>query len=178
MASKRGFISSGQSPFDASGQVDRPLHKTPMNCPVCEKSESKVIDSREVDEGQAIRRRRECLKCKARFSTYEQLEVLELSVIKKDGRVEPYSLEKIEAGLRQALKKRPVTEKEIKTILANIEREVVKAAGEGKIKTEKIGELVLKELKNWDEVGYIRFASVYRSFNSIDSFAQELKKFQ
>lgn len=137
-----------------------------------------MIDSREVDEGQAIRRRRECLKCKARFSTYEQLEVLDLSVIKKDGRIEPYSLDKIEAGLRQALKKRPVTEKEIKNILANIEREVVKAAVEGKIKTEKIGELVLKELKSWDEVGYIRFASVYRSFNSIDSFAQELKKFQ
>lgn len=149
-----------------------------MFCPVCEKGESKVIDSREVDEGQAIRRRRECLKCKARFSTYEQLEVLDLSVIKKDGRIELYSLEKIEAGLRQALKKRPVTEKEIKSILANIEREVVKAAAEGKIKTEKIGELVLKELKNWDEVGYIRFASVYRSFNSIASFAEELKKFQ
>lgn len=149
-----------------------------MNCPVCEKSESKVVDSREVDEGQAIRRRRECLKCKARFSTYEQLEVLDLSVIKKDGRVEPYSLEKIEAGLRQALKKRPVSEKEVKSILANIEREVVNVAVDGKIKTGRIGEVVLKELKNWDEVGYIRFASVYRSFDSIDSFAQELKKFQ
>lgn len=149
-----------------------------MNCPVCEKSESKVIDSREVDEGQAIRRRRECLKCKARFSTYEQLEVLDLSVVKKDGRIEPYSLEKIEAGLRQALKKRPVSEKEVKTILANIEKEVVQTASEGKVKTDKIGEIVLKELKKWDEVGYIRFASVYRSFDSIDSFAQELKKFQ
>lgn len=149
-----------------------------MICPVCEKGESKVIDSREVDGGKAIRRRRECLLCHTRFSTYEQLEVLDLSVIKRDNSLEAYALEKIETGLKQSLKKRPVTTSELKEILARIEREVVKNVSDGKIKSEKIGEIVLRELKDRDEVAYIRFASVYRSFDNIDSFAEELKKFK
>lgn len=147
-----------------------------MRCPVCEKGESKVVDSREVDESQAIRRRRECLECKARFSTYEKLELLDLQVIKRDNNIQPYSLEKIENGLRHALVKRPITDEEVRQMLGNIEREVVKQAKDCRIKTEAIGDIVLRELKNWDEVGYIRFASVYRSFDTIDSFAEELKK--
>ncbi|MFC1618263.1 transcriptional regulator NrdR [Patescibacteria group bacterium] len=149
-----------------------------MLCPVCEKGESKVVDSREVDDGKAIRRRRECLGCKARFSTYEQLELLELNVIKRDNRIEPYDLEKIERGLKHSLSKRPITENEVKQILGDVEREIVKEALECKIKSGKIGEIILRILKSWDEVAYIRFASVHRSFDSIETFAQEIKKLQ
>ncbi len=149
-----------------------------MQCPVCEKGESKVVDSREVDHGRAIRRRRECLECKARFSTYEQLELLELNVIKRDNRIEPYDLEKIEQGLKHSLSKRPFTENEIKEVLAEIEREIVKESKDCKIRTSKIGEIILRRLRDCDEVAYIRFASVHRSFDSIDSFAEEIKKFQ
>lgn len=149
-----------------------------MLCPVCEKSESKVVDSREVDNGQAIRRRRECLSCKARFSTYEQLELLDLRVIKRDNRIEPYKLSKIEKGLRLCLKKRPLKDKEINQILTQIEREIIRQAVDCKIKSEDIGKIVLRELRQWDEVGYIRFASVYHSFDSVDSFSEEIKNFK
>ena len=149
-----------------------------MKCPICEKGESKVIDSREVEGEEAIRRRRECLNCKARFSTYEQMEILDLKVIKRDNRVEPYSLEKIERGLRLALKKRPVTREEVKIMLGSIEREIARAAKDGKIRSGLIGDIVLRELRRRDEVGYIRFASVYRSFENVASFAEELKKFE
>ncbi len=148
-----------------------------MQCPVCEQGESKVVDSREADDGQAIRRRRECLSCKARFSTYEELELLDLRVIKRDNRLEPYKLEKIERGIRLALKKRPFTDSDIKQIINNIEREIVRTADDCKIRSEDIGKIVLRELHTWDEVGYIRFASVYRSFDSVASFADEIKKF-
>jgi len=148
-----------------------------MQCPVCEHSETKVIDSRELEDGRAIRRRRECLSCKARFSTYEQLELLDLKVIKRDNRIEPYQLEKIEKGIKLALKKRPLDENDIKQILNKIERDIVKAANDCKIRSEDIGNIVLRELRSWDEVGYIRFASVYRSFDSVDSFASEIKNF-
>lgn len=149
-----------------------------MLCPVCEKSESKVVDSREVDDGRAIRRRRECLSCQARFSTHEKLELLDLKVIKRDNRIQPYNLEKIERGIKLALKKRPFANGEVKQILNNIEREIIRDAVDCKIRSDEIGNIVLRELKKWDEVGYIRFASVYRSFDTIDMFAQEIKNFQ
>ncbi|EKD49257.1 MAG: transcriptional regulator, NrdR family [uncultured bacterium] len=148
-----------------------------MRCPVCENEKSKVVDSREVDNGRAMRRRRECLKCNARFSTYEQVEILDLSVIKKNNRIEPYNLMKIEDGIRLAFKKRPIADKDIQAMLNNIEREIVKEVANGKIRTDKIGEIVLKEIKKWDEVAYIRFASVYRSFDNLEGFKEELDKF-
>ena len=148
-----------------------------MQCPVCEHSETKVVDSRELEDGRAIRRRRECLSCKARFSTYEQLELLDLKVIKRDNRIEPYQLEKIEKGIKLALKKRPLDDNDIKQILNKIERDIVKVSTDCKISSGGIGNIVLRELRGWDEVGYIRFASVYRSFDSVDSFASAIKNF-
>jgi len=123
----------------------------------------------------ATRRRRECLQCGFRFSTYEEVEILNLTVIKSNGRTEPYSKEKLEAGLKKAIQKRPLTQDEFKKLVNRIERDV-QLKGKTEIKSRRIGEIVMKHLRRVDEVAYIRFASVYRSFKDAKEFQRELKK--
>jgi transcriptional repressor NrdR len=144
-----------------------------MNCPFCNNTETKVVDSRETNEGKITRRRRECLKCEARFSTYEEVELLRLTVIKKDGSKTEYDKNKIETGIRKALEKRPVSEEKIAKLLGDIEYEI-SALEKTEVSTREIGKIVLKKLKELDEVAYVRFASVYKSFGSIESFKKEL----
>lgn len=146
-----------------------------MKCPACHYEDTKVNDSRLVSDGMAIRRRRECIKCGFRFSTYEEVEILNLSVIKRDGRREPYSKEKTEQGLRKAFEKRPITKDEFKRLVNKIERDI-QIAGKDEIKSSDIGEIIMKNLKRKDQVAYIRFASVYRSFKDAKTFQQELRK--
>ncbi len=145
-----------------------------MLCPFCNHRETKVIDSRESSDGRLIRRRRECLKCAKRFSTYEQLELLNFTVTKKDGRKEYYQREKILTGLRKALEKRPA-EKEIDEIIDDIEAKLY-LKGDCEVTTKDIGNLVLAKLKEIDEVAYLRFASVYKGFGSAETFMKEAQK--
>ena len=149
-----------------------------MRCPYCLNYETKVIDSRDTGENELVtRRRRECLKCEKRFTTYEKIEMPEIFVIKKDGRRENLNLEKIRKGLLKACEKRDISIEKIEKILDNIEKEIRKN-DELEIKSKEIGKIVMKYLKKIDNVAYIRFASVYREFADIDSFAEELKKFR
>ncbi len=146
-----------------------------MRCPACHKGDTKVTDSRLVNDGIAVRRRRECLECAFRFSTYEEVEILNLSVIKRDGRAVPYSKEKLEVGLKKSFEKRPITQDEFKRLINQIERDIQLAAKD-EIKSSKIGEIVMRRLRRKDHVAYIRFASVYRSFKDAKTFQQELNK--
>ena len=146
-----------------------------MKCPSCHHPDTKVTDSRLINDGMAIRRRRECLECSFRFSTYEEVEILNLTVIKRDGRTEPYNKEKLEIGLRKALEKRPITHDEFKQLVSHIEQDI-QLEQKGEIKSSRIGEIIMKHLKRVDAVAYIRFASVYRSFKDAQTFQRELKK--
>jgi transcriptional repressor NrdR len=146
-----------------------------MKCPACHHTDTKVTDSRLINEGMAIRRRRECLECGFRFSTYEEVEILNLTVIKRDGRTEPYNKEKLELGLRKAFEKRPITHDEFKRLVNHIERDI-QLDQKGEMKSSRIGEIIMKHLKRVDAVAYIRFASVYRSFKDAQTFQRELKK--
>jgi transcriptional repressor NrdR len=144
-----------------------------MNCPFCNNTETKVVDSRETNDGKITRRRRECLGCNARFSTYEEVELLHLIVIKKEGSREEYDKKKIEDGIRRALVKRPFSEERIARLMGDIEYEI-RSLEKSEITTKEIGKIVLRKLKELDEVAYVRFASVYKSFGSIESFKKEL----
>jgi len=144
-----------------------------MNCPFCNNTETKVVDSRETNEGKMTRRRRECEKCTARFSTYEEVEILRLTVIKKNGEKEDYNREKIEGGIKRALVKRPISEEKVAKLMGDIEYEI-SSMEKPEITTREIGKIVLKKLRELDEVAYVRFASVYKSFGSIESFKKEL----
>ncbi|MBU2028884.1 transcriptional regulator NrdR [Patescibacteria group bacterium] len=144
-----------------------------MNCPFCNNTETKVVDSRETNEGKITRRRRECLKCEARFSTYEEVELLRLIVVKKNGEKVDYDKSKTESGIRRALAKRPISEEKIVKLMGDIEYEI-SALEKTEVSTREIGKIVLKKLKELDEVAYVRFASVYKSFGSIESFKKEL----
>jgi transcriptional repressor NrdR len=146
-----------------------------MHCPFCSHSETKVIDSRDTNDGKAIRRRRECEKCQARYSTYEAVEILRMAVVKKDGRKEEYDRKKIESGIRKSLEKRPVTEEKIKKLLGDIEFEI-QSSESNEITSKDIGKIVLGKLKEIDDVAYLRFASVYKDFKSAESFAKEAEK--
>ena len=146
-----------------------------MICPFCSHKETKVIDSRESSEGKVIRRRRECLKCHKRFSTYEQLELLNFAVVKKDGRKEEYQREKLEGGVRKALEKRPLEDKKIEEIIDEIEFDLHQK-GDCEVSSKEIGSLVLGKLKEVDDVAYLRFASVYKGFGSAESFRKEMEK--
>ncbi|MBI4032395.1 transcriptional repressor NrdR [Candidatus Berkelbacteria bacterium] len=139
-----------------------------MVCPTCKKGETRVIDSRE-DE-QAIRRRRECMACQARFTTFERIEVLNLLVVKRDGSRQPFSKDKLLEGIKHAAEKRPV---QAEAIVDAIERDLY-SEGKAEVSSKKIGQLVLEHLKAADPVAYIRFASVYRSFENLEEFEQEL----
>lgn len=143
-----------------------------MRCPNCKK-ETQVIDSRESDN--SIRRRRTCLACQHRFTTYERLEIPKLMVIKRDGRRESFSREKLGEGIRKACEKRPVCLTNIETIIDNIEREL-NDRGESEVPSLYIGELVMKQLRALDGIAYIRFASVYRQFTDLKSLEREVKK--
>ena len=144
-----------------------------MNCPACGNSDSKVIDSRPSDKA-SIRRRRECLGCGKRFTTYEIIEATPLFVIKKDGSKEIFDPNKISAGIRRACYKRPVTEEQISTLVNEIENEIVNSLRDD-VPTAELGDMVMDKLRKIDEVSYVRFASVYREFKDIDSFLDELR---
>ena len=144
-----------------------------MNCPFCNNTETRVIDSRETNEGKITRRRRECEKCQTRFSTYEEVELLRLSVVKKSGEKEEYDKSKIENGVRRALVKRPVGEEKVAKLLGDIEYEI-RSLEKPEVTTREIGKIVLKKMRELDEIAYVRFASVYKSFGSIESFKKEL----
>lgn len=146
-----------------------------MRCPVCNHNDTKVVDSRVAGDGSSIRRRRECLKCGFRFSTYEEIEILDLAIIKRDGKKEAYSKEKLIKGLKRSFEKRPITEDDFKKMINAIERDL-QALGKSEITSNQIGQLVMKHLKRVDQVAYIRFASVYESFKDAHTFQRELKK--
>ena len=146
-----------------------------MKCLYCGYLESKVVDSRPTDEGSCIRRRRECLSCGRRFTTYETVESVPLVVIKKDGSRQAFSRSKMLSGLVKACEKRPVTMSALEEICDEIEQKLSNSL-EREIKSEQIGELVMEQLKQVDEVAYVRFASVYRQFKDIGTFMEELSK--
>ncbi len=148
--------------------------ETYMKCPFCEHTESKVIDTRPTEEGVSIRRRRECLKCEKRFTTYEQIETMPLLVVKRDKSRQCFEREKLVSGLLRACVKRPVGTEEIEGIVNRIEQKLSNSL-EREISAEKLGDMVLKELADIDEVAYVRFASVYKDFKDIDSFLRELE---
>lgn len=148
-----------------------------MICPKCKSKNSKVLESRPAQANQAIRRRRECLSCKFRFSTYEQVEILDLNVVKRDGRKEPYSFEKLYDGIRKAFEKRPESEKKIKRFTESVEREIQKKSKHGEIESTKIGTIVLRKLKRKDPVAYLRFASVCLQFQDIEDFEEAMNVF-
>ncbi|MBJ6765115.1 transcriptional regulator NrdR [Myxococcaceae bacterium JPH2] len=145
-----------------------------MRCPFCQDAENKVIDSRESHEGSVIRRRRECLACKRRFTTYERVEELYPLIVKKDGRREAFDREKILNGLKKACEKRPVSVDQMESTIEDIER-VLQGMGEKEVPSSYLGEQVMRRLQQMDEVAYVRFASVYRSFRDIAEFMHELK---
>ena len=146
-----------------------------MKCPFCGNRESKVVDSRPTDEGESIRRRRECLLCQKRFTTYEIVEVLPIIVIKKDGSRQPFDKQKILNGLLRAAEKRPISLGDLTRVVDNIELKLQNELRR-EVGTSEIGELVMDELKNIDEVAYVRFASVYRQFTDLNNFMRELRK--
>ncbi len=146
-----------------------------MRCPYCAYPESKVIDSRPTDESNSIRRRRECLSCGKRFTTYETVESVPLVVVKKDGSRQSFDRQKILNGMVRACDKRSVTLQTLEQSVADIEQRLLNSM-DREIPTERVGELVMEELKKIDQVAYVRFASVYRQFQDIDSFVAELNK--
>ncbi len=145
-----------------------------MKCPFCLNEETKVLDSRLTPSSDSIRRRRECEDCSKRFTTYERVELSGVSVIKKDGRIEPFSREKLLKGLIRACEKRPVKREKIDEVVDRIESSLLRLE-QSEVKSKLIGEMVMRFLKEIDEVAYIRFASVYRRFKDISQFAEEIK---
>jgi transcriptional repressor NrdR len=145
-----------------------------MRCPYCTKVENKVIDSRMSKDGRMIRRRRECIECGRRFTTYEKLEEVLPMVVKKDGRREPFNREKITSGIKKACQKRPISMTKIEEFVDSLEL-YFQELGKKEIEGKEIGERVINALKEWDEVAYVRFASVYRQFRDINEFMAELE---
>jgi transcriptional repressor NrdR len=145
-----------------------------MKCPYCSYKEDKVVDSRSTAEESAVRRRRECLKCGKRFTTYEYIEEVSLMVIKNDGRREPFDRKKVLAGIIRACEKRPISIEKMEEIVVQVERAIQKKS-DREISASRIGELVMEKLKSLDDVAYVRFASVYRQFKDVGQFMVELK---
>jgi transcriptional repressor NrdR len=146
-----------------------------MRCPFCQNADTQVIDSRASDEGATIRRRRRCLACEKRFTTYERVELAMPSIIKRGGGRAEYDREKLLGSMQLALRKRPVPREAVDEAISRIEDKLLSSA-QREIKSEKIGELVMRELKRLDKVAYIRFASVYRSFEDVDEFAEVVRE--
>lgn len=147
-----------------------------MHCPTC-KTETKVVDSRIAVDGLSVRRRRECEQCGERFTTREEMELLDITVVKRDGHREAYDREKLEQGIKLALRKRPFTNESFRTLVSLIERDIQKRH-KREIASGEMGEVVMHHLKNFDKIGYIRFASIYRSFADVSTFAQEVRSLQ
>ena len=145
-----------------------------MKCPFCDELEDKVVDSRMAKEGEVIRRRRECLACRRRYTTYERVDEILPVVVKKDGRRESFDRSKILAGLKKACEKRPISTATIEAVTDRIEKRI-QEMGETEIESRIVGEELMKELHQLDQVAYVRFASVYREFKDIDQFMEELK---
>ena len=145
-----------------------------MKCPYCRRDQDRVIDSRSSEDGFAIRRRRECLSCKRRYTTYERLEELDLKVVKKDQVREPFNRNKIYSGLAKACWKRPISDDQILALVAELEQEI-HARDEGEIDSRSIGEMLMERLKELDQVAFVRFASVYREFKDVKDFVEELQ---
>lgn len=148
-----------------------------MFCPFCRANDTKVIDSRLVEEGDQVRRRRECIECQERFTTYEKAELNLPRVIKRDGTRSTFEEKKLRAGLLKALEKRPVASEQIETAIQHIIHKL-RACGEAEVSSQWLGELVMDELHALDEVAYVRFASVYRSFQDINAFHEEISRLQ
>ncbi|MBI2136384.1 transcriptional repressor NrdR [Candidatus Woesearchaeota archaeon] len=145
-----------------------------MKCPFCSHTETKVVDKRETEEDNVTRRRRECLKCEKRFTTYERVEMSNITIVKKSEKREPFNRDKLKRGLFKACEKRPVNAEQIEIVVNEIEAEL-RGKDTTEIPSSVIGELVMKKLKKLDKVAYIRFASVYREFTDLESFEKELK---
>jgi transcriptional repressor NrdR len=146
-----------------------------MRCPFCGHEEDKVVDSRSSKEGQAVRRRRECLKCEKRYTTYEYVETIPLAIVKNDQRREPYEREKLLRGILSACKKRPIGREQIEEIVDKIEEQVQKQS-KTEVPSNEIGKMVMEELFRLDDVAYVRFASVYRKFNDKGEFVTQVKE--
>ena len=146
-----------------------------MKCPFCGYYDTGVIESRHIENELVVRRRRICKKCNKRFTTYERIDLIPLMVIKKDGRREPFSREKITNGIIKACEKRPISMETINNLVSNVE-ETIKSEGANEVKSTIIGELVISRLRDLDEVAYVRFASVYRQFKDLSSFVREIRK--
>jgi len=146
-----------------------------MRCPFCFAEDTKVIDSRLGEEGETVRRRRECQSCHERFTTYERAELRLPQVVKSDGLREPFDEDKLRAGMRRALQKRPVAAEAVEAALGHIRHKLI-ASGDREVSSRRIGEWVMEELKELDEVAYVRFASVYRSFQDVDAFSEEVQR--
>jgi len=146
-----------------------------MKCQYCNCIDSKVIDSRPTEEGSSIRRRRECINCGRRFTTYEKIEMLPLMVVKRDGRRETFDVQKIKAGIMRACEKLPISMQQIETMTSRIEQAAY-ASMDGEVTSQHVGEMVMQELKGVNDVAYVRFAAVYRLFTDIGDFMQELQK--
>lgn len=148
-----------------------------MHCPFCNEPETKVVDSRLVADGQQVRRRRQCLNCDARFTSYESAELVMPKIIKQDGSREPYNADKLRAGLMRALEKRPVSMDTIEAAIKRIEHQL-RARGDREVQSRAVGEAVMHELKQMDLVAYVRFASVYMSFQDITEFRAEIERLE
>jgi len=146
-----------------------------MHCPFCAANDTKVIDSRLVAEGDQVRRRRECVACGERFTTFETAELVMPRLIKQDGSRQPFDEEKLRAGMQRALEKRPVSVERLEEAIARIKQQL-RATGEREVKSLVLGELVMTELSKLDEVAYIRFASVYRRFQDLNEFREEIER--
>ncbi|MFH1947333.1 MAG: transcriptional regulator NrdR [Candidatus Magasanikbacteria bacterium] len=148
-----------------------------MYCPICRSKDTKVIDSRVSNEGMVIRRRRECIKCNYRFSTLEQVELLDIMVVKRDGARESYSRNKLERGILHSLAKRPYTQEKFDRMVSAIERDIQKKK-KREITSADIGEIVMKHMRKFDKIAYIRFASIYRSFEDVRKFKSEIRSLE
>ncbi len=148
-----------------------------MRCPFCSDMDTRVIDSRLVGEGDQIRRRRECTKCKERFTTYESAELNYPRIIKSDGRREPFKEEKLRGGILRALEKRPVEMEHVELAISHI-KHTLRSQGEREVKSRVIGDLVMEQLRGMDQVAYVRFASVYRSFEDVRAFLDEIERLE
>ncbi len=146
-----------------------------MRCPYCGHGEDRVVDSREVSEGGQVRRRRECMLCQRRYTTYERIEEVPALVVKRDGQREPYDRSKVLAGLVRACQKRPVTSRQLESMADDVEAALSKK-DEREIRSEEIGQILMSHLRELDQVAYVRFASVYRRFEDIEQFLAELER--
>jgi len=148
-----------------------------MRCPFCEAEDTKVIDSRLADDGFAVRRRRECLHCSERFTTFETAQLVMPPIVKNDGRREPFAEEKLRTGIVRALEKRPVESDAVEALIAHIKQQM-RSSADREIKSSQLGEWVMEALKNIDQVAYVRFASVYRSFEDVNAFREEIERLE